>query len=187
MVEEKVPGSERESTRQSAQRKKRSVTVYLAILFAVAFLLLLLAYFMQRRNNEAMIGSLRDSMNSIATQNDLIDENRILRQEQEALESRLEQAVADAEQANARADAAEAAVQSARQEVQDRLDALRLLEQLEYLVSNQQLESASELWDPALETLLPALDGPEDYAPGQLTLTERIEALKLTLFPDYAP
>lgn len=181
MIEEKEPKT------RPARRKGRSVTVYLAILFAVAFLLLLLAYFMQRRSSQDMIGTLQSSMNSIQNLNDLVDENRALRQENEALEARLEQALADAEQAGARAQAAETAGQSARQETQARLDALLLLERLEYLVSTRQLEPAAQLWDPALETLLPALDRPEDHLPGQLTLAERVEALKLTLFPDYAP
>ena len=187
MVEEKVPGSAQTSAGQSSQHKKRSVTVYLAILFAMAFLLLLLAYFMQRRNNEAVIGTLRESMNSIVSQNDLVEENRALRRENEALEERLEEALARAEQAEARAEAAAADDEAARQEVQAQLDALRLLETLEYLVSARRPEQAAQLWDPALETLLPVLDRPEDYKAGQLTLAERVDALKLSLFPDYAP
>ncbi|MGN0986095.1 MAG: hypothetical protein ACI4OU_06320 [Candidatus Enterenecus sp.] len=187
MIEEKKPETARDTADGTVKGKRRSVTLYLTILFAVAFLLLLLAYFMQQRSNRDMIGTLQNSMDITHSLNDLVDENRDLRQEIEGLEAQLEQAQADTAEAQARAQAAEAAAQSAQRDAQAQLDALRLLEQLEFLVSNQQLEEAAQLWDPALETILPALDRPEDYKPGQLTLADRVEALKLTLFPDYAP
>ena len=45
------------------QRKTSAVYLYLVILFGAAFLMLLLAYFIQQRSSEDTISDLRDSMN----------------------------------------------------------------------------------------------------------------------------
>lgn len=176
----------KEALTQTERRKKRSVTVYLSVLFAVAFLLLLLAYFMQQRNNEVALNDLTAA--NTLSRNELIAENEALRGDLAELEKQLEQSQAEARQASAQAETArQEGRQEGQQALQAQIDALLLLEKLEYLVSTQQHEPAAQLWDPALEALLPALDRPENYKPGQLTLAERVEALKLTLFPDYAP
>lgn len=80
---------------------------YLAILFAAAFLLLLLAYFMQQRTNQETLGSLKESITSIESLNDLVKENQALHEEIDALEdayellendvSKLEQAYQEAQ------------------------------------------------------------------------------------------
>lgn len=75
---------------QTPDRRKRSVTVYLTILFAVAFLLLLLAYFMQQRSSETMIDTLKSSASNAELLNELIDENRALRSENDALSTQAE-------------------------------------------------------------------------------------------------
>lgn len=76
-------------------RKKGAVVTYLAVLFAAAFLLLLLAYLMQQRTNEAAIGSLTQSITSIQSLDDLIEENGALREENEALITENEALTAD--------------------------------------------------------------------------------------------
>ena len=48
--------------------KNTSVFTYLAILFAAAFLLLLLAYFIQQRNSEVAIDGLKDSLSTSTRQ-----------------------------------------------------------------------------------------------------------------------
>ena len=70
---------------------KRSVAVYLAILFAVAFLLLLLAYFMQERSTESLIGKLQASASNAELLNELIDENRALHVENTALMGQMDE------------------------------------------------------------------------------------------------
>lgn len=70
------------------QKNRRSaVYLYLLILFGAAFLMLLLAYFVQQRNNENAISGLQDSWNLSREQ--LVEENRKLTEKNEELEVRL--------------------------------------------------------------------------------------------------
>lgn len=74
--------------------RRRSVFPYLAILFATAFLLLLFAYLMQQRDSEEIMGNLSDlrqSLGSIQSIDELVAENRQLREEKEALEGKTAQ------------------------------------------------------------------------------------------------
>lgn len=52
-----------------------SVFSYLTILFAAAFFMLLMAYFMQQRNNEVAMSGLRDSISQFQSLDDLRNEN----------------------------------------------------------------------------------------------------------------
>lgn len=61
-------------------RKTNSVLPYLAILVAAAFLLLIMAYFMQQRTAESVEG-LNQSVNAIQSLDQLVDENHDLRTE----------------------------------------------------------------------------------------------------------
>lgn len=91
MTEEiKHDGSETPSNQKPAP-KKNGVALYLVVLFAAAFLMLLLAYFMQQRTNEETIGSLTESITSIESLNNVLNENRQLREELEQLETTLAQ------------------------------------------------------------------------------------------------
>ncbi|SMC56987.1 hypothetical protein [Papillibacter cinnamivorans] len=70
---------------QEAERvrpvKRHSVGVYVAVLFAVAFFFLFLSYFMQQRNNEAVISGLRDSVSAVQSLQQLQDSNTALQQQ----------------------------------------------------------------------------------------------------------
>lgn len=80
---------EEEKSNSSAPLGGRSVFAYLAVLFGVAFLLLLFAYLMQQRDSQeitANLSQLRESMDSIQSIDQLTEENRQLREEKEALE-----------------------------------------------------------------------------------------------------
>ena len=68
-------------------RQPAPVFIYLAILFAAAFLMLLLAYLVQQRNSENTIDDLRTSMT--ATREELMEQNRVLQEEKEGLETEL--------------------------------------------------------------------------------------------------
>lgn len=72
--------------------KGKSVFLYLAILFASAFAMLLLAYFVQQRNNETAMGNLH-SIDS------LVENNQALRERSEELERQLEEQSAQMTQA----------------------------------------------------------------------------------------
>ena len=77
-----------EEEQSSPPPRKCSVFVYLAVLFGTAFLLLLFAYLMQQRDSEEIIGNLtqlRESMGSIQSIDELLEENRALREENEGL------------------------------------------------------------------------------------------------------
>ncbi len=97
MSEEKEPESVQtaagpETPPPSPARKQKSVFVYLAILFAAAFLLLLFAYLMQQRNSAEILGNLsdlRESMTSFHSLDEVMDENRALREENEKLQNQL--------------------------------------------------------------------------------------------------
>lgn len=80
--------TEKKSERKSG--KGRPVAVYLTILFAVAFLLLLLAYFMQQRSSESMIDTLKSSASNAELLNEMIDENRALQASNHSLQEEVE-------------------------------------------------------------------------------------------------
>ena len=72
----------------SAQGSKRSsVYVYLAVLFGAAFLMLLLAYFVQQRNNATAMDDLRST--STASRQELLEDIQKLEEEKEALEKQI--------------------------------------------------------------------------------------------------
>ena len=66
-----------------ARNKRSSFYVYLAVLFGAAFLMLLLAYFVQRRNNETAQSDLRSSFS--ATRQELMEEIEGLEEEKQKL------------------------------------------------------------------------------------------------------
>lgn len=70
-------------------KKPASVFIYLAVLFAAAFMMLLLAFFVQQRNSEDTIDDLRTSMT--ATREELMEQNRVLQEEKEGLEGKNEE------------------------------------------------------------------------------------------------
>lgn len=92
--EKKLP--EEEQSPSPAENPKRPINHntgigrYLAILFAAAFLLLLLAYFMQQRTNQETLGSLKESITSMESLDDLVKENQKLHDEIDLLEDTCE-------------------------------------------------------------------------------------------------
>lgn len=72
----------------SGHESKARVFRYMAILFAAAFLLLLLAFLMQNRANQETISDLAESVSSV---HNVVEENEALRQQIEALEQELEE------------------------------------------------------------------------------------------------
>ena len=70
----------------AANRSRRTaVYLYLLVLFGAAFLMLLLAYFIQRRSNEDTISDLRNSMN--LSRKELLDQISALEEENTALKN----------------------------------------------------------------------------------------------------
>lgn len=114
-VSRETPKPERAAP--SDKNKRSSVYIYLLILFGAAFLMLLLAYFVQQRNSETTISDLRDSMN--LSRAELLEQVETLEREK----GDLEKAVASLSPAV------------------DELEALKV----EYAKLEEQLQAGSEL------------------------------------------
>lgn len=81
--------SETQEEKASPPARSRSVFLYLAVLFGAAFMLLLFAYLMQQRDSQEISGTLsqlRESMGSIESLDQLVEENHLLREEMESME-----------------------------------------------------------------------------------------------------
>lgn len=79
----------RETSPHPPNGKRSSFYVYLAVLFGAAFLMLLLAYFVQRRNNETAISELRSTMD--LSREELMEEIQGLEEEKLGLEGQITQ------------------------------------------------------------------------------------------------
>lgn len=88
----------RSRSRGQQRRSQRSVFQYITVLFAAAFLLLLMTYMMQQRLNKAEIDDLQESSNStLQTLDNIIAERDQLRQENQELSDQLEDALQTAQ------------------------------------------------------------------------------------------
>ena len=75
--------------RKERKRHRMSVMGYLAILFAVAFLLLLLAYFQQQRANTEATDALNQSVSTVESIQNLMKENDQLQDRVDGLQEQL--------------------------------------------------------------------------------------------------
>ena len=123
-------------------RKGPSVLNYLVVLFMVAFLLLLIAYFQQQRiNAEATDDAMKQSTSALQSIQNLLADNDKLRAQVEDLEDQLSaknQEVADANRATQQE-------QLQTQAVQDQVYALNCLNKLRYLYNNNRSAARSYL------------------------------------------
>lgn len=105
--------SPRSRARGQQRRSQRSVFQYITVLFAAAFLLLLMTYMMQQRLNKAEIDDLQQSSNStLQTLENIIAERDQLRQENQELSDQLEDAIQAAENSSAQAQEQDRALQA---------------------------------------------------------------------------
>ena len=85
---------ERQNLQRQADRakagSKHSVLTYMTIMFVAAFVLLLLAYFMQHRSNEEAIDGLKDSMTAMQTAQQVYEENSALKDQVNQLEEQIQ-------------------------------------------------------------------------------------------------
>lgn len=124
---------------QIGGRKARPVIFYIAIMFAVALFLILLSFFMQQRNHEALIEGISDSALSVQTIVDLeLDKERLIEElskakaDKEAAQKENEENKAKAEE-SARATLALQYLMEARLLAQEgrKNDARKVLESME--------------------------------------------------------
>ena len=76
---------------EHASPRGKSVVPYMVILIAAAFVLLIIAFFMQKRMDESVAG-LNQSANSFRTIDQLVEDNRALHEEVARLQAELEEA-----------------------------------------------------------------------------------------------
>ena len=154
----------KQSLQHQADRTKagsgHSVLSYLVILFAVAFVLLLLAYFMQERSNQEALDGLQQTSNSavISLQN-LIDDRDRLQAEVADLEDRIAAQQAETDRLQRELDAvrqnADRAAEEQRQaaaEQAEQIEALNRLNELRTLYNARRYQEARELlaqWETA--------------------------------------
>lgn len=124
---------------------KRSVFVYLAILFIAAIFLLLLAYLMQQRTNAQKIDDLKQSFTSMMSVQELLEENSRLREEISGLEDRLDQAEQELNETAADRDAFQAKWQSADESAENSRLALYSFWALDRAYVEQDLTRCQEL------------------------------------------
>ena len=130
-----------------------SVLGYLAILFAVAFLLLLMAYFQQQRVNNEALDSAKKSASAVETIQNTMEENKALTEQVDTLTQERDKALADAKAAQTDAQTAQAQTQALKQ-----LNELRGLYNQEHFKAARSLLEAWETTAPGeLEKTLTAI------------------------------
>lgn len=139
----------------------KPVFIYLAIMFAAAFLLLLMAYFIQQRNNEVAMDGLRHSLTFSESMAELLDENQDLRAHLDDLQDQLNSVQSELDQVNAlNAQAQEAAEQykaysagiAALFYADRELDGGNYVKAAELLLKNTTLISSIDLHDQAVDS-----------------------------------
>lgn len=152
-------------TEHTQPPKSRSVMIYMVILVVAAFLLLLVAYIMQERTASTVEGlqeGFHESVSSLKTIDQLVDDNRALQEEVAQLKE--EQARLESELSTSKADAEHSADHIASlnrrlQEAQENTQALAAVNQLRTLYNNGNRKAAKALlddfpYDFDLETVL---------------------------------
>lgn len=77
---------------EHSRPRRPALAGYLVVLFAVAFLLLLMAYFQQQRqSSQAANDALKQSTSAVQSIQTLMDESKALREENEALKEQIEE------------------------------------------------------------------------------------------------
>lgn len=141
-------------TEHTEPPKSRSVIVYMTILVAAAFLLLLLAYFMQVRTASTVEG-LHQSVNSFQTIDQLVEDNRTLQEEVDRLKEEkaaLEQELSNTQWERDRAQSALTNAQDASKAGLAQAHALNTLNQLRVLYNKGRYREAKELLETETTT-----------------------------------
>ncbi len=178
--EEKKPTPEEKPVTE--KERQRRVYTYIAVLFTVAFLLILWSFFSTHRSNQEVIDQIKGSQSMMQS---TLDENHELESEIEALEARVEELAEQLERTETALEAAEEA--SEKQEAV--ICALDHLRGIEGAFEADRRETARELVlafeDNALAQHLPDqplhIDADGNDAESPRVTYERIVA---ALFPD---
>lgn len=137
----RVAGDLQHQAEHTRPSPRGSIVGYLAVMFAVAFLLLLMAYFQQQRLNAEATDAWKESVSAVGTLQSMLEDNDRLRTQVEELEDRISAMEEELAQAN-RATQQE---QLQTQAVQDQVNALNCLNKLRYLYNNNRPAARSYL------------------------------------------
>lgn len=152
-------------TEHTQPPKSRSVIVYMVILVAAAFCLLLLAYIMQERTASTVEGlqeGLHESVSSLQTIDQLVDDNRALQEEVDRLKEEyaaLEDKLAETQAQVLAADSGNTVLTGTLQATTRKLQALNALNQIRALYNSGNYKAARAVveefpYDFDLETVL---------------------------------
>lgn len=120
--------------------QKRSVMSYLTILFAVAFLLMLMSYFMQRRNSDMALDQQETlAVTAMKSIEELRDDNEALLKQVDRLQSELETRADNAMQLQQTAEARQAELH----QLQVQYEALNYLNQIRTLYNQRRTQDAN--------------------------------------------
>ena len=181
---------EKDSTTPPGKNKRSSVYIYLLILFGAAFLMLLLAYFVQQRNSESAISDLRDSMNLSRTE--LLAEVETLKADNESLQQDiggLSAQLDGLQEENASLGQQLEAERASAEELNDRIGVLTSMAILEQAIRDGNYEVAAQKaralcqGDWELDLGIVNLDGSEHFDPRErlaelIPLLEEADALE---------
>lgn len=146
-------------TEHTEPPKSRSVMLYMGILIAAAFLLLLVAYFMQQRT-ASTVQDLQNGLNSFQTIDQLVDDNQALRDEVERLKDERDTLEQNLAATQAQLDEANQQLfvnSSIQRHDAQKLDALNKLNQIRALYNDGRYKEAKAVLkdcDPGIETTL---------------------------------
>jgi len=130
----------------STAKQGAPVFVYLAILFASAFLMLLLAYFIQERNSAAQIGNLQDALENIQSIDEILAENQKMRTDLRSLQN----SCAEITRENSSLEQHIAAISRANDSRQRTKDVLFNIILLENLMREERYEEAAVIYTTLL-------------------------------------
>lgn len=151
-------------------RKKVSVMGYLVILFAAAFLLLLMSFLMQQRSNESAQNALKDTSNSaLQSIEKMLEDNQRLTDEVESLKQQAEELLAQTNSLQAQIQAEK----DAADKTQRQLEAMDWFWRIQRAYSRGTKQEAKDLAQQFEATGLPAalpaasLSGAEGPSPAE--------------------
>ncbi len=146
------PGELQHQAEHTRSRRSPSVLGYLLILFAVAFLLLLMAYFQQQRANAETSDALKESVSAVSAIQNMMEDNETLREQVKALEQQIGELGDQADSLNSQ----RLALSSQLKTAQDQLAAMDYLWRIQRYYSRGAFDDARALTDEFRKTDLPA-------------------------------
>jgi len=133
-------------------RRSPSVLGYLLILFAVAFLLLLMAYFQQQRANAETSDALKESVSAVSAIQNMMEENENLREQVKSLEQQINALGDQTDSLNSE----RLTLSNQLQNAQDQLAAMDYLWRIQRYYSRGAFDDARALTDEFRKTDLPS-------------------------------